>query len=126
MRGRAMIVIGAVALAWFGSGFHSHSRPATVAVLIAAAVILVLAVRRPSIEAERSSRLRRALILWAVLLAVGLVWEACAFVQQPDWTEPSYQHPTISTLFDPVLEQRPLKFIGWLIWLRIGWKLVHR
>jgi hypothetical protein len=125
-RRQVLLVAGAGTVAWIGSGFRSHSTSATVAVAITVVAALVLAARRPAGTAEPTRRLRRALVCWSALLVVALLWEAYAFVQQPDWTEASYAHPTLSTLLDPILEQRPFRFIGWLIWLRAGWVLVTR
>jgi hypothetical protein len=118
------LVVVAVLVAWVGAGFASHSWPATIAVLVPAAVLLVPAVRTPSSTVETSDRLRRGLVVWSVLLGLGLGWEAYAFVRQPDWSRASPDHPTISTLLDPVLEHGPLRVVGWLVWLWAGWRLV--
>jgi hypothetical protein len=125
---RVALVAGAVGLAGLGASFPTHGWPSTITVLIPTVVLLVLAIRpRSSSSARRTSAaLRRGLILWSVLLAAALAWEAYAFVRQPDWSRPSYDHPTISTLFDPVLEQGPLRIVGWLVWLGVGWRLVTR
>lgn len=126
LRRQVLLVAAAGAVAWIGSGFQSHSTSATVAVAITAVAVLVLATRQPPRTAEQTPRLRRALVWWSVLVVAALLWEAYAFVQQPDWTAASYAHPTLSTLLDPILEQRPFRFIGWLIWLRAGWVLMTR
>jgi hypothetical protein len=55
-----------------------------------------------------------------VLIGVGLLWEAWAFFHQPAPTVGSWDYPTLSTLLDPVLEHRVLRFAGWLIWLQGG------
>jgi hypothetical protein len=126
LRRQVLLVAVAGAVAWIGSGFQSHSTSATVAVALTAVAVLVLAVRRPAGTAVHTPRLRRALVWWSALLVAALLWEAYAFVQQPDWTAASYAHPTLSTLLDPILEQRPFRLVGWLIWLRAGWVLVPR
>lgn len=64
--------------------------------------------------------------MWSALLVTASAWEAYAFVRQPDWLRPSDSHPTLSTLLDPALEQGPLRFAGWLVWLGVGWWLVSR
>ncbi|HEV2780817.1 MAG TPA: hypothetical protein VGX25_15640 [Actinophytocola sp.] len=123
---RVALVAGAVGLAALGASFRTHSWPSTITVLISTVVLLVLAIRRPPASLGHTPRLRRGLILWSVLLAAALAWEAYAFVRQPDWSRPSYDHPTISTLLDPILEQGPLRIVGWLVWLGAGWRLVTR
>lgn len=63
--------------------------------------------------------------MWSALVVLGLAWEAYAFVRQPDWSRAHHDYPTISTLLDPVLEQGPLRVVGWLVWLVVGWRLVR-
>jgi len=123
---RVALVAGAVAVAVAGASLPTHAWPSTILVLIPTAAALLLAIRRPPPAVERTPRLRRGLIVWAVLLGLALAWEAYAFVRQPDWSRPSHEHPTISTLFDPVLEQGPLRYVGWAVWLWAGWRLVRR
>lgn len=120
------LVIGAVAVALLGASFQTHSWPATIMVLIPTAVVLAFAVRRPTATTEPTPRLRRGVVLWSVLVGATLLWEAYAFVRQPDWSLPSHDYPTMSTLLDPVLERGPLRIVGWLIWLGVGWRLVAR
>lgn len=119
-------MVATLAVAAVGAAFPTHSWPATVTVLAVTAVALVLVSRRPATEPEWTPRLRRGLLLWSALVVVGLAWEAYAFVRQPDWSRADQDHPTLSTLLDPVLEQGPLRIVGWLVWLGAGWRLVAR
>lgn len=124
---RVTPVAGAVVVAWIGSGLASHSTAATVAVALVSGAVVVVAMRRNNGEPPtRISRPRLALAWWAALATVALLWELYAFLQQPDLTRPSHDHPTLSTLLDPVLAQRPVRFAGWLAWLWLGWLLVSR
>jgi hypothetical protein len=115
----------AVVIAGLGAAFPTHGWPSTIMVLIPAAVLLVLAVRRePPGPVEATARDRRGLVLWPSLVVAGLAWEAYAFVRQPDWSRADPVHPTLSTLLDPALEHGPLRVVGWALWLVAGWRLV--
>lgn len=119
-----MFISSGLVVAVLGASFQTHSWPSTIMVLIPAAFLLVVAARRPSVAIERDSTLRRALVLWPMLIGGTLLWEAYAFVRQPDWLLPSHDYPTMSTLLDPVLEHGPLRVVGWLLWLGLGARLV--
>lgn len=121
-----LTTVGLVAYAWIGSGLASMTWLATVAVAVPAALVAVVVLRRPA--GERTGlgpALRRTTIAWAVLIGVGLLWEAWAFFHQPALTVGSWDYPTLSTLLDPVLQHRVLRFAGWLIWLHAGRRLVE-
>lgn len=115
-----------MALAATGASLPTHQWPSTIVVLIAAAVVLAAAVRRPSAAVQPTPPLRRGILVWSFLVALVLAWEAYAFVRQPDWSRASPEDPTLSTLFDPVLESGPFRVVGWLVWLGAGWRLVVR
>jgi hypothetical protein len=122
-------VAGGLAVAVLGASFQTHSWPSTIMVLIPTAAVLALAVRRPTVTTltvESTATLRRGVLLWSVLVGLTLLWEAYAFVRQPDWSRANQDYPTMSTLLDPVLEHGPLRMVGWLVWLSLGWRLVAR
>lgn len=120
-----LLVVGVV-LAAGGAVTRPFSWPATVLVVVPVVVVSVLAFRTRLEQIPRTARLRRGVVVWSTLLVVASVWEVYAFVRQPDWTRPNDLHPTLSTLLDPALEQLPLRFAGWLVWLGAGWWLVSR
>lgn len=126
MRVQVLLGLALVGYAWVGSGLPSHSSAATVAVLVPAVAASVLALRSPEPDAGRpvDPSVRRSLVLWAGLVAVGLTWEAYAFVQQPGLTVAAPAHPTLSVLLDPVFEHRFVRFVGWLVWLELGRRMV--
>jgi hypothetical protein len=110
-----------LAYAWIGSGLASMTWQSTVAVAVPAVLVAVVVLRRPAGERTGlAPAVRRTAIAWAVLIGVGLLWEAWAFFHQPAPTVGSWDYPTLSTLLDPVLEHRVLRFAGWLIWLQGG------
>ncbi|MFI7666157.1 hypothetical protein [Nocardia sp. NPDC049526] len=120
-----LLAVGVV-LAAGGAGTRPFSWPATVLVAVPVVVVSVLAFRARPEQIPRTARLRRGVVVWSALVVAASVWEVYAFVQQPDWTQPNDQHPTLSTLLDPALEQLPLRFAGWLVWLGAGWWLISR
>ncbi|MBF6211958.1 hypothetical protein IU433_23795 [Nocardia puris] len=69
---------------------------------------------------------RRGVVVWSVLIGALVVLEAFAYVRQPDWLRADPEHPTLSILLDPVLEEGPVRFLGWLVWLALGWWVVTR
>jgi hypothetical protein len=123
---RWLVIAAALLVALLGASFPTHTRPSTIMVLIPAAVLLVIAARRPSTVESQDVTVRRGLVLWSALIGATLLWEAITFVRQPDWSLPSHDYPTLSTLLDPVLEHGPLRIVGWLVWLGVGARLVAR
>lgn len=69
---------------------------------------------------------RRGVVVWSVLIGALVVLEAFAYVRQPDWLHADPDHPTLSILLDPALEEGPVRFLGWLVWLALGWWVVTR
>ncbi|MGW6330875.1 hypothetical protein [Nocardia rhamnosiphila] len=124
-RRMSLLAVGVV-LAAGGAATRPFGWPATVLVVVPVVVVSVLAWRARPERIPRTARLRRGVAVWSALLITASVWEMYAFARQPDWTRPSDVHPTLSTLLDPVLEQGPLRFAGWLVWLGVGWWLVSR
>lgn len=121
-----MLLVVGVVLAAGGAATRPFSWPATVLVVVPVVVVSVLAFRAGPEQIPRTARLRRGVVVWSTLLVIASVWEVYAFVRQPDWTRPDDLHPTLSTLLDPAVEQLPLRFAGWLVWLGAGWWLVSR
>ncbi|WP_433193938.1 hypothetical protein ACQP1G_34875 [Nocardia sp. CA-107356] len=125
-RRRMVLLAVGVVLAAGGAATRPFSWSATVLVVVSVVVVSVLAFRARPKRISRTVRLRRGVAVWSTLLVTASVWEVYAFARQPDWRRPSEVHPTLSTLLDPALEQWPLRFVGWLVWLGVGWWLVSR
>lgn len=122
-------VLGAallLAYAGFASGLQARSTAVALAVLIPVAVVAALAMRRDrSIEHEEPPTTPRAVRLWSVLFALGLLWEAWAFFHQPAWDVAAYDYPSLSSLVKPYLEHRAVAFGAWMLWLYAGVRLVR-
>lgn len=124
--------IGVVAYAVLAALTRPLTRAAEAACALPAFLALVLACRPPAVPAAMSDParagrpLRRTAIAWLGLLALGASWELTAWLQQPAYNIPSYDHPTISVLLDPLTESGPVRLAAWLGWLWTGWRLVRR
>ncbi|WP_330229518.1 hypothetical protein OHA40_26210 [Nocardia sp. NBC_00508] len=121
----ALLAVGA-ALAASGAATRPFSWPANALVVVLVVVVAVLAWRVRPVRTRPTARLRRGAAVWSTLLVAAALWEGYAFARQPEWTRPSDEHPTLSTLLDPALEQWPLRIAGWLVWLGVGWWLVSK
>ncbi|MBF6467152.1 hypothetical protein IU427_18475 [Nocardia beijingensis] len=119
------LAVGLV-LATAGAATRPFSWPATALVAVAALGAMVLTFRGRIMRLPRTARLGRGLAMWSALLVAASAWELYALLRQPALNRPSHEHPTLSTLLDPALEQWPLRFAGWLVWLAAGWWLVSR
>ncbi len=119
------LTVGLV-LAAAGAATRPFSWPATALVAVAALGAMVLTLRGRIVRFPRTARLGRGLAMWSALLVAASAWEVYALLRQPALNRPSHEHPTLSTLLDPALEQWPLRFAGWLVWLAAGWWLVSR
>ncbi|MEU2176829.1 hypothetical protein ABZ552_21600 [Nocardia sp. NPDC019219] len=126
LRSRVTPLTVGLVLAAGGAATRPFSWPATALVAVAALGATVLAFRGRFERLPRSARLGRGLVVWSALLVAASAWEVYALLRQPALNQPSHEHPTLSTLLDPALEQWPLRFAGWLVWLAAGWWLVSR
>ncbi|MQA77737.1 MAG: hypothetical protein GEV10_04535 [Streptosporangiales bacterium] len=122
----ALVAAAAVGYAALASGLTVRTWPAEVAVLVPAAVITALALARPPGSVSVAEPVRRAAVVWGVLVGAGLLWEAWAFFHQPAWNVASITHPSLSSLLEPALDVRPGRFVAWLLWLAAGWGLTRR
>ncbi|MEU2037982.1 hypothetical protein [Nocardia niwae] len=126
LRSRVIPLTVGLVLAAAGAATRPFSWPATALVAVAALGAMVLTLRGRIVRFPRTARLGRGLAMWSALLVAASAWEVYALLRQPALNRPSHEHPTLSTLLDPALEQWPLRFAGWLVWLAAGWWLVSR
>jgi hypothetical protein len=130
-RRRGTLAVAAVALYAAAASFTPPlSVAATVAVVVPATVVLVLATRHRPGHGPRTRatdpRLRRTAAAWAVLVVLGAALELAAWLHQPAYDVASPDFPTLSLLLDPVTDGAPGRFIAWSTWLYVGWRVVRR
>ena len=63
---------------------------------------------------------RWGVLPWIVVFAAIVGWELVELFSQP-----RHLHPTISSIMDSLLSTHPSRFIGYLLWLILGWLLVR-
>jgi len=107
--------------------FPRYSWPTTVGVVAVAAAAIAVAWRGPLVaHADPGPLPRRGVVAWTVVLVAGALWELEALLLQPSLTVDSEQHPTISTLTDPVLATHLGRTVIMLGWLLAGWFLLRQ
>jgi hypothetical protein len=116
----------AVVWAWFASGVRTFTRPAEVLAAVPIVVVLVLTLRpsaRLPAPAQRSQEPAslRGIIPWVAAVIVLVGWELSELFSKPRST-----HPTLSSIMNDLLSTRPTRFIGYLVWLALGWLMVRR
>jgi hypothetical protein len=75
---------------------------------------------------RRSSAFTRAAVLWAALGVAVCVWEMVAFFMGPVNTPAAFAHPTLSSLFEPLVGWPPGRFVFVSVWLLGGAALLRR
>jgi hypothetical protein len=81
--------------------------------------------RRPSGAARRASRTGRPLparrfLPWAAAIALLAAWELTSF-----FSHPRPQHPTISSMTDPLLAHHLIRSAAFAAWAWFGWILAE-
>jgi hypothetical protein len=99
-----------LAFTWWATGLRPFTGLAY-AVVVGSGVVAMLwgsRHRRPPVRSWPAA----GLLAWAVLLLVLAAWQVAAFVQHP-----RYQHPTLSSLANVVLEPRAVRAMAVALWL---------
>jgi hypothetical protein len=119
----ALILAGCAILAGAPARF---SWLATLAVVLPGALV-VLAARRPTPRSRPLPSARpMGAALWAMVLIAIAVWELINLLLQPSFTTGSWDHPTLSTLADPIFATHAGRAVGLAAWLGAGWYLAER
>ena len=112
------------AYAWWATGLRPFSGSLTAAVLGAGFVAMAAGAtgrRSAGSRTKRRGDLSRGVAVWAVLFVAGSAWEVGAYLQ-----EPRSDHPTVSSLFDGVLDPHPVRAVAFLGWLAAAAALARR
>jgi hypothetical protein len=119
--GNSLVAVGIVADALVAGGWRPFTRPAEVTTFASGIAILMLAV---AIRPARSGPLPatdQALSAWTLWIAAAAAWELAALSAHPRTA-----HPTLSSLLNVLVEDRPGRTCGVLAWLGLGWWLTRR
>ena len=73
-----------------------------------------------------SPAVRRAAILWSVVGVACCLWEVASFLLGLPSPEAAIAHPSISALFDPILDTFEGRAIFTVLWLLLGIALLRR
>ncbi len=73
-----------------------------------------------------SPAVRRSAILWSVVGVVTCLWEVASFLLGLPSPEAAIAHPSISELFDPILDTTAGRAVFIALWLLLGGALVRR
>lgn len=119
-RAVALAALGtATVWAWFASGVRPFTLPAEVLTFVPGFIVLVITLRpraEPDVVVGRTGRW----VPWVALLAAFTALELSELFSQP-----RSAHPTLSSLTNTLLDSRPSRFIGYAVWLALGWLLVR-
>jgi hypothetical protein len=108
-------------------GFARYSWPATLVVLLPGVVVLWISWRLPPRPGSDPGPIGTVgVVAWVSVFVGASIWELITLLQQPSLSTPSYDHPTLSTLTDPILASHPGRTIGLILWLSFGWFLLRR
>jgi hypothetical protein len=116
---RALIGLVVGAYAWWAVALAPFSRAATVAVLLAGGTAAAVGARR-----RRSGRPRedgKGLVAWAALAAAAAAVQLAAYLQHP-----RFDHPTISSLTNALLDSHPARAVAFVVWLAATVELARR
>jgi len=69
--------------------------------------------------------LRRAAILWSVIAVICCLWEVTSFLLGLPSPEAAIRHPSISELFDPVIDTVQGRIAFTALWLLVGVALLR-
>jgi len=124
---RLMFAVGVLVYSTVAGGFDRYSWPATISVVVPAALILMVSWRGPLPGAAAPVRPSiGGSIAWATVFVCLGLWELTMLLMQPTLKTDSWPHPTLSTLMDPVLASHPGRTISLCAWAALGWFLARR
>ncbi len=116
---RAAAFLAVLVYGWWVVSLPSFSALATGAVLVAGlgGVIAGSARRRPNPRQAPIS----AAAPWLILAVAASAWELQAYLRQP-----RYEHPTLSSLANALLDSHPARAAAFVLWLLTTVELARR
>ncbi len=119
-------ILTTAAYATVVGGLERYTWPVTIAVIIPGTIALLIAGSTPHGTGPEPDVDGTGAALWIVLFVVIAVFELVNFVLQPDRLTASYDHPTLSTLFNTYITGHAGQSLALLVWMVTGWWLVER
>lgn len=117
----ATILVLALGYGWWAVSLPGFSRRATVAVLGAGAVAMLVGVASGRQRGPEDLTVGAGAGWWLVLAAVAGAWQLSAYLQ-----EPRHEHPTLSSLANAVLDGQPARAGGFVLWIVAAILLARR
>lgn len=115
-----LVVYGVVA----GSG--EHAGPAVrLAVCLPGVVAFALVLTHPAAPSS-STGVGRGWVPWTIVLLLLAIWELTNFLLQPDALTDNPDHPTLSTVINPLLSDGAVRVVVLGLWLAAGVWLTRR
>ncbi|MGH8993662.1 MAG: hypothetical protein ACRDZ7_19290 [Acidimicrobiia bacterium] len=108
-----------LAFSWWATGIPPFTGVAYAVVVGSGTAAMAWGVRhsRPPERAWAA----RGLLGWAALGTVLVIWQVGAFVQHP-----RFEHPTLSSMANVVLEPQPVRALALALWLAAAYHLARR
>lgn len=123
--GWAGIVAGVLFAVAVGS-MRRYTYPVTLTVWLVGAPALVWAWRVPPRHRAGKPLPGAGLVAWVAAFVGLAIWELIALSFQPSLSIGSANHPTFSTLTNPLFAHPAGRVILLALWLALGWYLVER
>lgn len=123
---RVGAVIGGILFAVVVGSFRRYTPPVTLSVWAVGAPAIVWAWRVPPKHQEDRRLPPAGLLAWLGVLIGFAVWELIALFFQPSLSVNAPDHPTFSTLTDPLLAHPAGRILAVGAWLATGWYLLER
>jgi hypothetical protein len=121
--GRLLAAAAALALAVLVGQLPSLTWPAALVVVVVGGVVVVVGLLRRQ-ESRRPAPRRLDPVgaaAWLALVMVALTWEVGTLLQGS-----TAEHPSLSVLLDPLLDDQVVRSAAFLGWLSLGGYLVRR
>lgn len=118
-----------IAVASLTLGFTPLYSPADTAIVVGLGVLLLPVAWADRTRAEAgppASAVRRAAILWSIVIVAGCLWEIGVFFLGRDLSGSTTAYPALSDLLDPVLAWPPARVLLVACWLLGGYALLRR
>ncbi len=121
-RVRIALLVAAAAYGWWMTSLPSFSNIGLFAVLVIGVAVIVLGSRvraaRPAGEVHAVGERHARIAVWSGLVAAIGVWELVAL-----FNHPRHDHPTISSITDPMQQYHVVRSLFFGAWLALGWAL---